>query len=49
MTYGELTGTKAPAVLLADGQRPAVLVVGMVWAAEWWSGQQEFTISQPPG
>ncbi|SNY43936.1 hypothetical protein [Paractinoplanes atraurantiacus] len=45
VTYGELTGDAAPSVVLADGRRPAVCVLGKVWACEWWSGPQEFAIS----
>lgn len=42
--YGELPGDEAPSVVLADGHRPAVRVVGKVWAAEWRSVAQPATL-----
>ncbi|GAA3344763.1 hypothetical protein GCM10020358_49300 [Amorphoplanes nipponensis] len=44
LLYGELPEDSTPIVVLADGQRPAVLQVGKVWACEWVSIAQPATL-----
>jgi hypothetical protein len=42
--YGELPGRATPSVVLADGKRPPVLLLGRVWACEWLSEAQPATV-----
>lgn len=42
--FGELTGPATPSVVLADGKRPTVLLLGRVWACEWFSEAQSATL-----
>ena len=44
LLYGELPANGTPSVVLDDGQRPAVLLVGKVWASEWLSAPQPATL-----
>jgi hypothetical protein len=45
LIYGELPEHATPSVVLADGQRPSVvLLVGKVWACEWFSQPQPATL-----
>ncbi|GID58096.1 hypothetical protein Aco03nite_065000 [Actinoplanes couchii] len=44
LVYGELPGSVAPTVELADGTRPPVLVLGRVWACEWRTHAQPGTV-----
>lgn len=43
-SYGELPGSAAPSVVLADGTRPPVLLLGRVWACEWRAVAQPGTV-----
>ncbi|MGK5683103.1 hypothetical protein [Actinoplanes sp. URMC 104] len=44
LVYGELPGSTAPTVELADGTRPPVLQVGRVWACEWHAAAQPVSV-----
>ncbi|MFF5085398.1 hypothetical protein ACFY36_50875 [Actinoplanes sp. NPDC000266] len=47
MVYGELPGEEAPDVVLTDGSRPPVRVLGRVWACEWHAVAQPVTVRLP--
>jgi hypothetical protein len=42
--FGELPGSATPTVVLADGTRPPVLLLGRVWACEWRAVAQPVTV-----
>jgi hypothetical protein len=42
--YGQMPAGGKVTVTLADGRRPAVVVVGQVWAAEWFGLAQAVTV-----
>ncbi|MEU4221131.1 hypothetical protein [Actinoplanes sp. NPDC026623] len=44
LVYGELPGSTAPSVVLADGTRPSVLLLGRLWACEWHTVAQPATV-----
>lgn len=44
LVYGELPGSTAPSVVLADGTRPPVLLSGRLWACEWHAAAQPATV-----
>jgi hypothetical protein len=43
LLHGELPGRVTPRVVLSDGTRPPVHVLGRVWACEWLSEAQPAT------
>jgi hypothetical protein len=44
LIYGELPGSMTPSVVLADGTRPPVLLLGRLWACEWRAVAQMATV-----
>lgn len=44
LIYGELPGSAAPSVVLADGTRPPVILLARVWACEWRAVAQPATV-----
>ena len=44
LIYGEVPGRSTPTVVLADGSRPPVAVVGRLWACQWRAVAQPATV-----
>lgn len=48
LVYGERPGSTTPSVVLADGTRPSLLLLGRLWACEWHAVAQSATVWLTP-